>query len=147
MTTTNPKTARAGDVRLEPLSRYECWQLVTDAAGPDGIARVVWSDADGPAVVPVNYAVADGFLWFQTATASRLARECRGQPVLVEVDHADAASHVGWSVIVSGVASCVEATDDDGLVGHTLLVWPDGRHDVLFKIEPDEVTGRRLRHG
>ena len=71
MMITNPKAARAGDVRLERLTRYDCWQLVTAAAGPDGIARIVWSAPDGPAIVPVNYTVADGFLWFQTTATSR----------------------------------------------------------------------------
>jgi hypothetical protein len=141
----NPKTARAGDVHLEPLNPYDCWQLVTDAAGPDGLARVVWSGPDGPAIVPVNYSVADGFLWFQTTGDSRLARECREQRVLVEVDHVDATNHTGWSVVVAGVATCLDATEDRGLVGHTLLVWPQGLRDVLVKIVPEELTGRRLR--
>jgi uncharacterized protein len=147
MTTTNPKAARAGDVRLETLTPYECWQLVTDAAGPDGIARVVWAVPSGPAIVPVNYTVADGFLWFQTAAGSRLARECCEERVLVEVDQVDVATHTGWSVVVAGVATCVDATEEDGLLGDTLLVWPDGPRDVLFKLEPAELTGRRLRHG
>ena len=90
MNAPEPSTTRAGDVRLEPLNRYDCWQLVTEAAGPDGIARVVWSGPDGPAIVPVNFTVADGFLWFQTTPGSRLARECSDQQVLVEVDQVDA---------------------------------------------------------
>jgi hypothetical protein len=77
--------SRGGTVRLETLSEYECWQLVS-GAGPSGIARVVWAGPDGAAVVPVNYAVADGALWFQTSFDSRLARECRDQRVLVELD-------------------------------------------------------------
>jgi hypothetical protein len=142
---TNSKAARTGDARLEPLTPYECWQLVTKVAGPDGIARVVWSTPDGPAIVPVNYTVADGFLWFQTAAGSRLARECCDQRVLVEVDHVDASSHTGWSVVVAGVARSREVANDRGLLGHTLLVWPDGPRDVLFDIEPERLTGRRLR--
>jgi uncharacterized protein len=147
MTATNPKAARAGDVRLEPLSRYECWQLVTEVAGPDGIARVVWSVADGPAIVPVNYTVADGFLWFQTTADSRVARECCGQRVLVEVDQVHVPSHTGWSVVVAGTATCLDAASDRGLLGNTLLVWPDGPRDVLVRVAPEELTGRRLGQG
>ena len=102
MNATSRNTFQGGAVRLEPLNRYDCWQLVTEAAGPDGIARVVWSGPDGPAIVPVNYTVADGFLWFQTTPDSRLARECCDQQVLVEVDQVDPASHTGWSVVVTG---------------------------------------------
>ena len=147
MRTRNPKAARAGDARLEALSRYECWQLVTDAAGPDGIARVVWTTPDGPAIVPVNYTVADGFVWFQTATGSRLAQEACNQRLLVEVDHVDVATHTGWSVVLAGAATCREVANDRGLLGETLLVWPSGVRDVLFMVEPEEITGRRLRPG
>jgi len=143
----NPKASRAGDVRLEPLNRYECWQLVTEAAGPTGVARVVWSGPEGPAIVPVNYTVADGFLWFQTAASSRVARECCDRQVLVEVDHVDAEAHTGWSVVLGGIARCQPSTDDRGLLGNSLLVWPEGLREVLFTVAPEELTGRRLGQG
>jgi hypothetical protein len=135
--------SRGGTVRLETLSEYECWQLVS-GAGPSGIARVVWAGTDGPAVVPVNYAVADGALWFQTSFDSRLARECRDQRVLVELDRVEPATHLGWSVVVAGTARCLPASADPGILGD-LLVWPAGEHHALVKVEPDELSGRRLR--
>ena len=148
MNLTDPTTSHGGAVRLEPLSSYDCWRLVTEAAGPDGIARVVWSGADGrPAIVPMNFAVADGFLWFQTALDSRLARECCDQQVLVEVDHVDPTDRTGWSVVVSGAATCLPSADDPGVL-RSLQVWPRGPRELLIKVAPDELTGRRLRrHG
>jgi hypothetical protein len=145
MNITDLSTSRGSAVRLEPLSSFDCWQLVTETAGPDGIARVVWSGVDGrPAVVPMNFAVADGFLWFQTSPGSRLARECGDQEVLVEVDHVDPTSHTGWSVVVTGLATCLPAAADPGILG-SLLVWPQGPRELLLKVEPAELTGRRLR--
>ena len=144
--TTDSSAISRGDVRLEPLNPYDCWQLVTEAAGPDGIARVVWSGPDGPAIVPVNYAVADGFLWFQTTATSRLARDCCGHEVLVEVDQVDVATHSGWSVVLTGVAVCMKSTDDPGMLGN-LQVWPHGSREVLLKVAPDRITGRRLGRG
>jgi len=143
MNMTPPAVIRGGDSRLEKLSPYDCWQLVTQAGGPDGIARVVWSSADGPAILPVNFTLADGFLWFQTTEGSRLARECADQTVLVEVDDIDLASHSGWSVVVRGVATSVPLEQDPGLLG-SLLVWPSGPRELLLKVEADELTGRRL---
>jgi uncharacterized protein len=140
---TNPRSTHVGAVRLAELNRYDCWRLVTEAAGPDGIARVVWSGPDGPAIVPVNFTVADGFLWFQTAPGSRLALESPGQQVLVEVDHVDTASHTGWSVVVAGVATSVSLEEDPGILGD-LHVWPGGLRELLLRVEPDELTGRRL---
>jgi uncharacterized protein len=138
---------RGGDARLQSLSAYDCWQLVSELAGPDAIARIVWSGPNGLAIVPMNYAVADGILWFQTASGSRLAEEARDQQVLVEVDQIDPASHTGWSVVVTGVASCMPAEQDPGLLAN-LQVWPRGSRDLLLKVEPHELTGRQLRdHG
>jgi hypothetical protein len=140
----NPSTEPGGGARIETLSTYDCWQLVTVAGGPEGIARVVWSGPDRPAIVPVNYTVADGFVWFQTSPGSRLAQECCSQEVLVEVDHVDPARRTGWSVIVRGTATCLSAADDPGILGD-LQVWPSGARQLLVKVEPDELSGRRLR--
>ncbi len=141
---TGGENVRGGDVRLERLSRYDCWQLVSELAGPDAIARIVWSGPDGMAIVPMNYTVADGIIWFQTASDSSLARESCDQRVLVEIDQIDAASHTGWSVVVSGVASCLPSERDPGLLAN-LHVWPQGPRDLLLQVEPQELTGRRLR--
>jgi uncharacterized protein len=143
MDAVNPSTTSIGDVRLEVLSSYDCWQLVSAAGGPDGIARVVWSGAEGPAIVPVNYTVADGYVWFQTTPESRLAQAC-DSTVLVEVDHVDPASRTGWSVVVTGAATCLGSGEDPGLLGD-LQVWPRGTRQLLVRVEPSELTGRRLR--
>jgi hypothetical protein len=138
-------TSHGGDVRLETLDRYDAWRLLTEAAAVDGIARVVWSSEGGPAIVPVNFTVADGSLWFQVAAGSRLARECEGQRVVVEVDRSEPVSHTGWSVIVTGAATTMPASEDPGLLAG-LQVWPGGDRQQLVQVEPTEITGRRLRH-
>jgi uncharacterized protein len=125
---------------LVALSPYECWQLVEE---PVGIARVVWTHDGAAAVVPVNYTVADGSLWFQTSPGSRLARECQGHQVLVEIDSLDAVTQSGWSVIVTGVAQNVEPDEVPDILGG-LQVWPRGPHTLFVRVEPDEITGRRL---
>jgi hypothetical protein len=140
----DPAATRGASIRLEALNRYDSWRLLTEAAVDEGIARVVWCSPSGPAIVPVNFMVADGSLWFQVTAESRLARECPGQPVLVEVDHVDAASHTGWSVIVSGTAATIPTSDDPGLLG-ALQVWPRGERQRLVHVEADDITGRRLR--
>jgi nitroimidazol reductase NimA-like FMN-containing flavoprotein (pyridoxamine 5'-phosphate oxidase superfamily) len=145
MSAHEPTGVRVGTIRLEPLDRYDAWHLLTEAAAREGIARVVWSGADGPAIVPLNFTVAGGALWFQVAVDSRLAQECPGQRVMVEADHVDAATHTGWSVIVTGTATTMPTAADPGLLEH-LEVWPRGGHQELVRVEADEVTGRRLRH-
>jgi hypothetical protein len=144
MDETSPRTDPRADDRLEHLSAYDCWQLLTGAGGPTGIARVVWSGPDLPAIVPVNYAVADGHLWFQTTADSRLARECCDRRVVVEVDRVDTVDRTGWSVIVTGTATCRSAAEDAGVLGD-LQVWPPGSRELLVRVEPDALSGRRLR--
>jgi nitroimidazol reductase NimA-like FMN-containing flavoprotein (pyridoxamine 5'-phosphate oxidase superfamily) len=125
---------------LVELSPYECWQLVEE---PIPIARVVWTDGRTAAIVPVNYAVADGALWFQSTPGSRLGRECNGRQVLVEIDSVDEGTRSGWSVIVTGVAQNVDADDVPGYLGE-LQVWPRGPRTTFVRVHPDEITGRRL---
>jgi hypothetical protein len=135
-------TTHSGDARIAALSPYECWQLFEEGLAV-GVARVVWSGPDGPAIVPVNYTVADGAVWFQTSPDSRLARECRDQRVLVEVDHADPQTHGGWSAVAAGVATIIEPADVPDILGD-LRVWPRGPHHIAVRVEPDELSGRRL---
>jgi hypothetical protein len=130
----------AAQPALIELSPYECWQLVEE---PIPIARVVWTDGHSATIVPVNYAVADGALWFQSSPGSRLARECNGRQVLVEIDSVDADTKSGWSVIVTGVAENVEADDVPNFLGQ-LEVWPRGPRTTFVRVHPDQVTGRRL---
>ena len=94
----------------------------------------------------VNYAVADGSLWFQTTGESRLARECPGRRVLVEVDSVDAAARTGWSVVVAGVAESMGTGEVPDILGG-LEVWPRGPRPVFLRVAADEVTGRQLRSG
>jgi hypothetical protein len=144
MSTGDTAAARGGDIRLQTIDRYDAWRLLTEAAAGEAIARIVWSSRGNPAIVPVNFTVADGALWFQVAVGSRLARECPGQRVLVEVDQVHAPSRTGWSIVVTGPATTMPAADDPGLLGG-LQVWPRGDRQELVRVEPDEVTGRRLR--
>jgi nitroimidazol reductase NimA-like FMN-containing flavoprotein (pyridoxamine 5'-phosphate oxidase superfamily) len=125
--------------RLAELTAYECWGLLDS----EEIARVAWHGRDGVAIVPVNYTVADGSLWFRTSPSSTLGRECAGQALAIEMDHLDRATRSAWSVVVSGVGELVDAADvPDVLAG--LHVWPSGNRPLFIRVEPDDVTGRKL---
>jgi nitroimidazol reductase NimA-like FMN-containing flavoprotein (pyridoxamine 5'-phosphate oxidase superfamily) len=132
---------RSADARLVAMSAYECWQQLE--AAENLIARVVWVAGGRPGVLPVNFTVADGAVWFQTNAESPLGRHCEGQRILVEVDHAEPSTHAGWSVIVAGPAEFVDVDDAAELL-ERLRVWPKGPRNVFVRVEPEEVTGRRL---
>lgn len=121
------------------LTAYDCWGLLET----QDVARVAWASPDGVAVVPVNFIVAGGAVWFRTQPDSELGRQCGGGRVLVEVDHVNRAEHTAWSVVVSGTASLVPTEDvpDDVM---EMRVWAAGTRNVFVRVEPVAVTGRRL---
>lgn len=120
------------------LVAYDCWNLLEDAE----IARIAWQSAGGIGLVPVNYAVADGALWFRTDEDSVLARECGGQEVVVEVDQVDSPTGAGWSVVVRGTAELSDVRDVPEML--ELRVWAGGPRSLFVRIEPVQVTGRRV---
>ena len=121
------------------LVAYDCWALLEDAE----IARLAWLGPDGISLVPVNYTVDGGSLWFRTDPGTTLARECDGLDLVVEVDRLEPDGSSIWSVVVRGTAELVDALD----VPDTLMemrVWPGGKHSLFVRVVPEAVTGRRL---
>jgi len=124
---------------LASLVAYDCWNLLEGAE----IARVAWQGEGRIELLPVNYTVADGSLWFRTESDSALALGTAGRPVVIEVDQVDVATRTGWSVVVRGTAQTLDVLDvPDMLVD--MRVWPTGDRSLFVRVEPEEVTGRRL---
>jgi uncharacterized protein len=121
------------------LTGYDCWGLLEE----EEIARIAWAGPEGVAIVPVNYTVADGALWFRTQPYTALARQCGGGRVAVEVDHLDRPTLSAWSVVVIGTAERVPTADvPDNLIG--MEVWASGPRSLFIRVTPTEVSGRRL---
>jgi uncharacterized protein len=121
------------------LTAYDCWGLLET----EEVARVAWAAPGGVAVVPVNYTVADGALWFRTQPYTALGRQCGGGRVAVEVDHIDRAERSGWSVVVAGTAHLVPAEQVPDQVME-MRVWAPGVRSLFVRVEPVDVSGRRL---
>jgi hypothetical protein len=132
-------TRRGTGGRLAELPAYECWGLLDS----EEIARVAWQGRDGVAIVPVNYTVADGSLWFRTSPYSTLGRECAGQRLAIEIDHIDHAAQSAWSVVVSGIGELVDAAEVPDILAD-LRVWPSGNRPLFIQVESVDVTGRKL---
>jgi hypothetical protein len=92
----------------------------------------------GTIVVGLDTAT-DGALWFRTQPASALGRQYAGGRVVVEVDHVDRDAHTAWSVLVAGTAEPVDVADV-----MQMRVWPVGSPGMFVRVEPAEVSGRRL---
>jgi transcriptional regulator with XRE-family HTH domain len=128
---------------LQTLTTAECYDLLS----PGGVGRVAFTIADGPVVLPVNYAMAGHTVIFRTAPDTLLAGYLDG-PAGFEVDRLDEALSQGWSVLVTGRAVRVRSEAEVRyLEQHAdIRPWAGGARDVYVRITPRKITGRRIRH-
>lgn len=138
-----PRHARpSGQPVLQTLTAAECYDLLS----PGGVGRVAFTTADGPVVLPVNYAMAGQTVIFRTAPDTLLAGYLDG-PAGFEVDRLDEALSQGWSVLMTGRAVRVTSEAEvRHLEQHAgVRPWAGGARDVFVRIIPRKITGRRIR--
>jgi uncharacterized protein len=123
---------------LEELSREECMTLLRTQ--PVGRFAVSQGDAP-PHVVPVNYILDGENVVFRSGPGTKLARVAGGV-VSFQVDSIDRVRREGWSVLIAGRAYQAFAHEIDHI---RLESYPKGEKERWVRIEPDTVTGRRIR--
>jgi nitroimidazol reductase NimA-like FMN-containing flavoprotein (pyridoxamine 5'-phosphate oxidase superfamily) len=131
----------AGQPRLETLSERECRRLL--AAG--GIGRLVFIADRRPVALPVNYRMLEGDVVFRTAEGTSLTGVSDAEPVSFEIDRVDEAMSEGWSVLVTGRLRRVSPDELRQLEKLGVEPWAGGQRSVYLRLEPREVTGRRIR--
>ncbi|WP_068017514.1 pyridoxamine 5'-phosphate oxidase family protein [Nocardia mexicana] len=125
------------------LGRAEAMRLLADA--PFG--RVVFTRDALPAIRPVNHCLDGEEIIVRTRLTSRLTDTVRSDPAVVvayEVDDIDPVRHIGWSVVVTGLARPVTDPDRIARYERELRPWTDTVMDAVIAIEPTLVTGVRL---
>jgi len=129
---------------LLALTEVECGALIA----PGGVGRFVYVEPRGPVAIPVNYRMLDGQPVFRTAEETAAVRRAVGHRGSLQVDRLDDALTEGWSVLVSGI---VHRLSDPGALGRAQRVgvepWAGGHRHTWLLIEPEMITGRRIRHG
>lgn len=126
---------------IEELDVDECWAHL----GQRWVGRLAVSVSNRPDIFPVNYVVDSGAVVVQTAPGFKLAAAVLGSGVAFEVDEIDEVTRTGWSVVIHGKATEVESVE--GLLeAQDLHVgpWAAGEKNHFIRIEPDEITGRRI---
>ncbi|MDN3293831.1 pyridoxamine 5'-phosphate oxidase family protein [Streptomyces ficellus] len=136
-----PGTGPAPQAELVELDVEECRTLL----GTHGVGHVAVATYDGPAILPVNYAVTGGEVAFRTPPDA-LPPMAPGSEMAFEVDHIDDALCRGWSVLVVGTACTV--TDPETLRELDELAystpWADGDGAHWVTLTPTRITGRRV---
>ena len=125
------------------LSRGRCEELLAE----QHVGRVAWNAADGPEVLPVNYAWHVGQVVFRTVPYGALAALARRTPVAFEVDHIDEQERAGWSVVVRGFAEAVR--HDQQIVrlwsSDIVVPWAVGSRTLFIAITPRTISGRSVQ--
>ena len=130
-----------GRTWLEHLPQRECWDLL--ASTPVGRIGVLVDSA--PEIYPVNHAVDGQTIVFRTERGEKLRGLDRNPSVCFEVDGYDPTTSTGWSVLVKGRAREVTAAEEERrLLALDLRYWSVGPKPRWVRIEPAEVTGRRI---
>lgn len=121
------------------LSEEECWELL---AGQE-VGRVAYCDDRGPVVIPVNYVLDRQAILIRLAPYSRLAVHLEDALVSFQIDDYDSYNQSGWSVLLRGKAVHIDASTLPDAEGQP-FPWAEGERNLLVRIRPDEITGRRL---
>lgn len=123
---------------LTELSTEECYELL--ASRPVG--RIAYVVDDSPIVLPVNHAVDGDDIVFRTSPRTELGRRMIRGRVAFEVDDFDEFNQSGWSVLFQG---SVEYDDSDEVWPEDQArPWAEGVRNLVVRIRPRLVTGRRL---
>jgi uncharacterized protein len=127
-----------GPGELEKLTREMCMTLLETQP----VGRFVVAQGDAPPhVVPVNYLLDGENVIFRSGSGTKL-RQVAGAIVSFQVDSIDPVRHEGWSVLIGGRAYHAFAHEVDHL---RLDPYDPGTKERWVRIEPDVVTGRRIR--
>jgi nitroimidazol reductase NimA-like FMN-containing flavoprotein (pyridoxamine 5'-phosphate oxidase superfamily) len=126
---------------FQSLTPAECYDLLS----PGGVGRIVFNAADGPVVLPVNFALMGRTVVVRTGVDTQLAAHLDCQAAF-EADRLDEALSQGWSVLVTGRAVRVKKEEQVRRLeeGTRLEPWAGGARDVYVQIMPARISGRRI---
>jgi len=128
---------------LEPLTVTECW----DRLRSHRVGRIGFDRGRGNRIHPIHYIVESDAICLMTSRGSELGMFSQlfadGALVPFEIDQLDEDLSQRWSVQVLGH---LRAQDNDGdMAGspNTGSRPPDGHDELILRLTPVEVTGRR----
>jgi uncharacterized protein len=128
---------------LVELSRQDCLELLAKKV----VGRVAYGHAEGPVVLPVNYVLDEETVLFRTSPSSPMAAHVREGKVAFQVDEIDDVTESGWSVLVRGVATFEQPPEAVPAAHARPIPWVEGSRNLVVRITPHALTGRRLLAG
>ena len=129
------------DEGLELLGEDECRELLASRA----VGRVGLTINGFPAILPVNYRTVGNQVVFATGPGMKLSAAWANDVVAFEVDDVDERSRTGWSVLVIGTASELDAPTRQ--LCAAMDPWAGGTRGHLVSVPIELISGRRILTG
>jgi len=134
------ESANAG-AATQVLSVHDCWEYLHSAS----VGRLaVIAPGGAPEIFPVNYLPEDGTVIFRTAPGTKVDAMAGGGVVALEADGLNVYGTIAWSVVLKGHPDIVDLEGRDLGPGRDPSPWEEGTKDVVVRITPTEITGRRF---
>lgn len=131
-----------GRTWLEMLQPDACWLLI----GSESVGRVSILVDGIPEIYPINHFVDQLTIVFRTDPGTKLEGLTASPMVCFEVDGVDEANQLGWSVMMKGRAVRLDTPAAVARVQDLpVRPWAQGEKAHWIRIEPVEITGRRIR--
>ena len=133
----------AHETEVTTLTRPECLEFLSQVS----IGRVGASIGALPVILPVHFALFESSVLFRTTPGTKLDTATIGAVIAFQADAYEPTGDAGWSVLLQGVASVVNAEEDQSRAASVpIKPWSSvqsGMH--LVSVEATNVSGRRFR--
>jgi nitroimidazol reductase NimA-like FMN-containing flavoprotein (pyridoxamine 5'-phosphate oxidase superfamily) len=129
------------DPDIKELSVHDCWKYLQSVS----IGRIALINGEEPEIFPVNYVPNYGTVLFRTGPGTKHDALREGAVVVLEADGFNRYGTVAWSVILKGSPEFVDQPEDiQEAVEAGLSPWQPGVKDILVRITPTVISGRRF---
>ncbi|NKQ52063.1 pyridoxamine 5'-phosphate oxidase family protein [Amycolatopsis sp. K13G38] len=125
--------------RFEELTREESLRRL----GSVSVGRIVFTHQALPAVRPVNHLVDNGAIVLRTHPGAALLSAV-DSVVAYEADAISEDDHIGWSVVITGVARRLRGASEIERYERLLRPWVPDEMEYVIRIHPELVTGFSL---
>ncbi|MFD2419906.1 pyridoxamine 5'-phosphate oxidase family protein [Amycolatopsis pigmentata] len=122
--------------QVRELTAAESWRRLRGIS----LGRIVFSMRALPAIRPASHLVDEGDIIIRGHPDSPVGNAA-GQVVAYEADEFDPGAHLGWSVVMTGLATAIDDPADTARYELLLRPWVRRAMNSLVRITPEIVTG------
>lgn len=122
--------------QVRELTAAESWRRLRGLS----LGRIVFSLRALPAIRPASHLVDEGDIIVRGHPGSPVGNAA-GQVVAYQADEFDPGAHLGWSVVMTGLATAIDDPAETARYELLLRPWVRRAMTSLVRITPEIVTG------